>query len=119
MPFHNRKYLLERRKALRSNLTPSEAKLWKVLKGKKLQGRKFRRQQSIGNYIVDFYCPTENLVIEIDGAQHLTPSGEMSDQERDAFLQSLNLRVIRIPNEVIHHKLEIAVEMIVNAFLDT
>ncbi|MEL6536768.1 MAG: DUF559 domain-containing protein, partial [Bacteroidota bacterium] len=67
---HNRKYLKERRQALRNNLTSAEATLWIFLKGRQLEGKKFRRQPSIGNYIVDFYCPEEQLVIELDGGLH-------------------------------------------------
>lgn len=58
------------RKALRHNLTPAEAKLWTLLKGSQLAGRKFRRQHSVGNFILDFYCPSERLAIELDGAVH-------------------------------------------------
>ncbi len=68
---HNRKYLKENRKMLRSNLTPAEAELWKHLKSSQLYGRKFRRQHSIGNFILDFYCPSEKLAIELDGQIHV------------------------------------------------
>lgn len=54
-------------------MTEAELVLWKVLKGKKLQGRKFRRQNSIGYYIADFYCPSERLIIELDGQHYYTP----------------------------------------------
>jgi len=53
---HNRKYLKQFRQDLRNEMTFSEARLWSCLKGKQLEGRKFRRQHSIGNYIVDFFC---------------------------------------------------------------
>src|SRR3989338_5983072 len=61
----NKKEFKESRKALRKTLTPAEAALWQYLKTGKLKERKFRRQVSIGKYIVDFYCPQENLVIEL------------------------------------------------------
>lgn len=115
MGYHNRKYLENYRRFLRRNLTPSEAKLWNVLKGKRL-GRKFRRQHSIGNYIVDFYCPEEKLVIEVDGVQHYTPYGELSDEERDKYLEQLDIKVLRIPNEVVQYKIEIAIDAILNEF---
>jgi very-short-patch-repair endonuclease len=63
----NRKYLETNRKWLRNNSTSAEAALWKLLKNKQLEGRKFRRQQSIGKYIVDFYCSQEKLIVELDG----------------------------------------------------
>jgi len=57
MQVHNRKYLKDRRKELRNNSTQAEKFLWHYIKDSKLEGRKIRRQHSIGNYIVDFYCP--------------------------------------------------------------
>jgi very-short-patch-repair endonuclease len=60
---HNQEELKNRRKGLRKKLTPAEATLWLLLKDKKLEGRKFRRQHSVGKYIVDFYCPSEKLVM--------------------------------------------------------
>ena len=57
----------EKRRALRQNLTAAEATLWKYIKGRQLQGRKFRRQHPVGPYIVDFYCVEEKLAIELDG----------------------------------------------------
>ena len=69
----NNKTVLEpRRKKLRRNLTPAEAFLWTVLKNSNLAGRKFRRQHSVGNYILDFYCDSEKLVVELDGEVHRT-----------------------------------------------
>ncbi len=79
---HNRKYLEERRKELRKNLTSAEATLWKYLQRKQLDGHKFRRQHSIENFIVDFYCPKEKLIIELDGAYHLDFAQQNYDLER-------------------------------------
>jgi very-short-patch-repair endonuclease len=79
----NRGYLKKARRDLRKNLTPAEATLWLMLKNKQLEGRRFRRQFSIGNFIVDFYCPSEKLVIELDGANHFTNSGSNADFIRD------------------------------------
>ena len=81
---HNLKALENNRKQLRNNLTPAEAALWKMLQNSQLEGRKFRRQHSVGNYILDFYCPSERLCIELDGAYHFTEQGESYDQERIA-----------------------------------
>jgi len=74
--FFNRKYLKSFRSSLRNKSTSAEAVLWNILKSKNLNGRKFRRQHSIGNYIVDFYCASEKLVIELDG----NPHGEYHNQ---------------------------------------
>ena len=97
----NRKYLEERRKELRKNLTPSEATLWKYLQRKQLQGRKFRRQHSIENYIVDFYCASEKLIIELDGAIHLDFAQQNYDYERTQHLEKLGFTVIRFENKLI------------------
>jgi very-short-patch-repair endonuclease len=113
---HNRPELRDYRKELRKNLTPAEAALWKLLKHKNLEGRKFRRQHSIGAYIVDFYCAKERLVIEFDGAQHFTASGVQNDQERDAFLENLGIRVLRFENHLIHQATEGVIEMIIKNF---
>lgn len=94
---NNKKELLARRKNLRNNSTTAEAALWKILKGKKL-GRKFRRQHSVGYYILDFYCPAERLAIELDGAQHFTEEGRKKDAVRTEYLNSLNIRVVRFEN---------------------
>ena len=58
------------RRELRHNLTPAEAALWKMIRGSRLDGRKFRRQHSVGLYILDFYCPAEKLAVELDGQVH-------------------------------------------------
>lgn len=95
---HNRKYLEEYRKELRKNLTSAEATLWKSLQRKQLKGRKFRRQHSIENYIVDFYCPSEQLIVELDGAVHLDFAQQNYDLERTKNLEDLGFNVIRFEN---------------------
>lgn len=98
---HNKKYLEPYRKRLRKSLTPAEAFLWKQLQQKKLYGRKFRRQHSIENYIVDFYCPEEKLVIELDGEGHFNVQGREYDRKRTEFLNTLGIRVIRFENKIV------------------
>ena len=96
---HNRKELESRRKSLRKNSTAAEAMLWSLLKNKQLDGRKFRRQHSVDRYILDFYCPSERLAVELDGEHHFTPAGTVYDDKRTRYLESLNIRVIRFENE--------------------
>ena len=96
---HNIKLLEDQRKSLRKSLTSAEATLWTLLKGKQLEGRKFRRQHSVGYYILDFYCSSENLAVELDGQHHFTDEGLKHDEERTKFLNSKNIRVIRFENE--------------------
>ena len=102
---HNRKYLEERRKELRNNLTPSEATLWKHLQRSQIEGRKFRRQHSIKNYIVDFYCPSEKLIIELDGAVHLDFAQSNYDYERTQNLEGLGYKIIRFENKMVFENL--------------
>ncbi|PCJ57990.1 MAG: cytosine methyltransferase [Planctomycetota bacterium] len=95
---HSLKYL---RIKLRKTLTPAEAKLWTYIQGKQLDGRKFRRQHSVGRYILDFYCPSEKLAIELDGNGHLFPSGYEKDQKRDQHLSEQGITVLRFENKLV------------------
>ena len=115
---HNHKYLEARRKELRKNLTPSEATLWKHLQRKQLKGRKFRRQHSIENYIVDFYCASEKLIIELDGAYHLDFAQQNYDYERTQVLESLGFKVLRFENNLVYENLLDVLENISNHFND-
>ena len=96
---HNLTSSNDRRKELRGNLTPAEAFLWKHLKNSQLDGKKFRRQHSIGPYIVDFFCAECRLAVELDGAGHMTEFGAEADSERSEFLKRFNLTVIRFENK--------------------
>lgn len=89
------------RKASRSSLTSAKAKLWTLLKQSQLDGRKFRRQHSIGRYILDFYCPAERLAIELDGAVHDTHEAQEYDRERDLFLNNHGIKVLRFENKLV------------------
>lgn len=94
-----------RRQALRNNLTQPEQTLWAQLRGQQL-GVKFRRQHGIGHYIVDFYCPQCHMVIEIDGDSHFTTDGLDHDTQRDTYMLSLGLRVLRFTNAEVMNNLE-------------
>lgn len=99
MKIFNKKSLKPRRKELRNNSTQAERHLWRYLKHSQLRGRKFRRQQSIGNYIVDFYCPEEELIIELDGEVRFTPEAQEYDIKRTKYFECIELRVIRFENQ--------------------
>jgi len=116
MTIHNRKYLKQFRKDLRNNLTPAEATLWKALQKSQLEERKFRRQHSVGNYILDFYCPGEKLAIELEGQQHYTASGSERDNIRDEFLKTINIKVLRFENKEVFDNLEDVLEKIKSNF---
>ena len=96
---------LELRRKLRKEMTPPEQKLWDVLRGKKLEF-KFRRQHPIGRYIADFYSRDAHLVVEIDGATHFEPEAIEYDRQRDSFMRSLGLDVLRFTTKEIYENLE-------------
>jgi very-short-patch-repair endonuclease len=89
------KGLKEFARTLRKNMTDAERFIWSRLRRKQIKGRQAYRQQIIGDYIVDFYCPAARLVIEIDGGQHCLPEGIQKDRVRDGYLDSLGLTVLR------------------------
>ena len=97
---HNPK-LSHNAKVLRRNMTKEERHLWYDFL--RTYPIRFLRQKVFGNYIVDFYCSKASLVIELDGSQHFEPSEILKDKERTEYLESLGLRVIRIPNNEINH----------------
>ena len=101
MPEYNKPALKQIRQHLRNNATPAERALWKLLKGKQLANFKFRRQHSIDNYIVDFYCPYRMLVIELDGEVHNNFAAKENDNERDAYLNSQGITVLRFENKLV------------------
>jgi very-short-patch-repair endonuclease len=86
--------LRDRARELRKTGILHEVLLWRYLKKNQLHGLDFDRQKIIGNYIVDFYCASDALVIEIDGSSH--DKKVEYDQERDAYLKSLGLRVLHL-----------------------
>jgi len=112
----NRKHLKTRRKELRTEGTAAEAVLWKQLHKRKLAGKKFRRQQSIGPYIVDFFCPECRLIVELDGAPHYGILDDNYEAERSAYLEQLGLKIIRFENRIILHNLEAVLETIQHEF---
>ena len=101
MKIFNKKIYKQRRKTLRNNPTQAERHLWRYLKNKQLAGLKFRRQHGIGHYIVDFYCPEINLIIELDGQPHFEEEGIKYDKIRSNYLNELGLKIIRFENQEI------------------
>lgn len=113
---HNKKYLKNRRQELRNNATSAEAFLWKYLSNSQLNNRKFRRQHSIENYIVDFYCPSEYLIIELDGEVHNNSIAEEKDAERDNHLKELGFNVLRFENRLVFDNLNGVLKTITENF---
>ncbi|MFP8816200.1 endonuclease domain-containing protein [Acinetobacter johnsonii] len=97
---------------LRNNMTDAEQLLWRKLRRKQILGLQFYRQKPILNFIVDFYCPAANLVIECDGGQHYTAEGLEADRARDQALAQLGLSVLRFDNRQILTEIDGVVEKI-------
>ncbi|MFN6535072.1 MAG: endonuclease domain-containing protein [Nostoc sp. EkiNYC01] len=102
--------LVERAKELRKNMTPAEKKLWCEY----LSDFQFRvlRQRPINHFIVDFYCPTLQVVIEIDGDSHFTDEGQDYDIERTRILEGYGLKIIRFTNSQVLNQFDSVCEQI-------
>lgn len=95
------KNLKQYSRELRKEMTNAEILLWTKIKSKQLKNYQFYRQKIIGDFIVDFYCPKAKLIIELDGGQHYSVEGKQKDLQRDTYLTSLDLKVLRFSdNEV-------------------
>ncbi|HEY1721656.1 MAG TPA: DUF559 domain-containing protein [Magnetospirillaceae bacterium] len=87
-----------RARQLRANATDAERRLWSLLRDRRLQKYKFRRQRPVGPYIVDFICMEHRLIIEADGGQHADSD---RDERRTIWLEARNWRVLRFWNNEI------------------
>ncbi len=113
---NNLKHLKVYRKELRNNPTKSESMLWKAIQRKQLNGRKFRRQHSLGNFIVDFYCPQERLIVELDGEVHNNFVNESYDDKRTEGLKALGMKVIRFENKLVFGQIDMVLDAIRQEF---
>lgn len=95
---------------LRKNLTPAEALLWEALRGKRLEGLRFRCQHPVGNFILDFYCPTCKLVVEVDGEIHQAQVDY--DLDRTNKLAEYGYTVLRFSNQQVMNDLPLVLEEI-------
>ncbi|MGY6528781.1 MAG: type ISP restriction/modification enzyme [Cyanobacterium sp.] len=105
--------LLEKARQLRAKQTPTEVILWECLRRNRLFNFKFRRQHNIGSFIVDFYCHSAKLVIEVDGKIHEKSEQKDKDKNRDEWLKSQGLKVLRITNEMVINNLEETLNIII------
>jgi very-short-patch-repair endonuclease len=97
---------------LRKESTPSETLLWGQLRSRRLFGLKFRRQQPIEQYIVDFYCSEKRLAIEVDGSIHYVGKTEIYDKKRQADLESLGITVLRFTSGEVTHNMDGVIQSI-------
>jgi very-short-patch-repair endonuclease len=103
-----------RARSMRRQPTNAESKLWQRLRRNQL-GVRFRTQVAVLRFIVDFYCPSRRLVVEVDGGAHDARSD--ADTERDRILEALRFRVLRVRNEDVLEDLEAVVQVIANALV--
>lgn len=93
-------------KNLRKNATIQERRLWNLLKNRQFYNLKFKRQQPVGEYIVDFICKEAKIIIEVDGGQHNTNDNIRRDKERTDYLEGLGYKVIRFWNNEIYEDID-------------
>ena len=103
---------LKNAKEMRSNMTPAETKMWRILRGKRFQDLKFKRQVLIGNYIVDFLCENKKIIIEIDGGQHNEELNIQSDNNRTHYLENNGYKVLRFWNDEVMKNINGVMEVI-------
>lgn len=106
----------EKSRELRNNMTKQERKFWNIVRNRKFYGYRFLRQVVIGNYIVDFVCKSEFIVVEIDGGQHNFIDNINNDNLRTEYLESMGYRVLRFWNNDIDNNIEGVYEEMKKAF---
>jgi very-short-patch-repair endonuclease len=104
------KRITKRARALRKSMSGAEVILWTRLRGRSDDRPTFRRQHPIGSVIVDFYCPSVRLAIEVDGRTHWGDDAQWRDEKRDRWLQSQGITVLRIPASRIYNDLNSVVD---------
>jgi very-short-patch-repair endonuclease len=108
----NSKSYTARRKALRRSLSKAEAVIWLHLSRKQMNGFKFRRQYSVNQYVIDFYCPELKLAIEIDGDSHYGYLSEKYDNERQKYIESFGIHFMRFTNDDVCNNINGVLQMI-------
>jgi very-short-patch-repair endonuclease len=101
-----------KRKQLRNNMTMAENILWGKLKGKQIETCKFRRQYSVNEFVIDFYCPELKLAIEIDGESHFQDNAVEYDKERQVLIESIGIEFLRFNNNEVYTNLNGVLEVI-------
>jgi very-short-patch-repair endonuclease len=96
----------EKRRFLRSHLPKPEAILWKHLSRRQMLGYKFRRQYSVDQFVMDFYCPELKLAVEVDGDTHFIGKAPEYDNARQLYIESFGIRFVRVRNADVCDSLE-------------
>ncbi|KAB2879818.1 endonuclease domain-containing protein [bacterium] len=105
----NQKIQKEKRRALRKRSTRSEHMLWQNLRNRGIDGFKFRRQFSVGPFVLDFYCPELKLAIEVDGYSHDSEEAKKYDAERQEIIETYGVVFVRIRDEEVKENIELAI----------
>ncbi|MBI4686156.1 MAG: DUF559 domain-containing protein [Nitrospirae bacterium] len=101
-----------KRRILRSNMPLAEVLLWSKLKSKQV-GYKFRRQYSIGKFVIDFYCPQLKLAIEIDGESHYREMSSRRDRTRQTTIESFEISFLRFTNQEVYENIDGVLQKII------
>lgn len=110
---YNRTDEKNKRRMLRGNMPQAEIILWSKLKNKGLKKYKFRRQYSVGKFVIDFYCPKLKLAIEVDGDSHFIEGSKARDMERQTILESFGITFLRFTNREISENINVVLTKIV------
>ncbi len=116
--FINRESETNRRRQLRGSMPEAEVILWSRLKGRQLLGCKFRRQYSVGSFVIDFFSVETKLGTELDGDSHFRAGAAEYDREHNRFIESFGIRIVRILNTEVYDNLDGVLEMIGREILE-
>lgn len=111
---YNKSQEKEKRRQLRKNQTKTEEILWQKIRNRQLNGYKFRRQYSVNQFVLDFYCPQEKLAIEIDGDSHFVDGAQEYDQLRQNIIESFGIRFLRFTNDDVYQNIDAVLEVILS-----
>ena len=111
---NNLKDTKDLRQGLRLTATPAEVTLWQFLKKSQVGGLKFRRQHSVGEFVLDFYCPEIKLDLELDGEVHNSPMAYERDMKRTQYLNHLGISVLRYHNDVVFNNVQGIIDSILH-----
>jgi len=106
------------RQSLRAEMPSAEYVLWSKLRKRQMMGYKFRRQYSVGPYVVDFYCAELRLAIEVDGDSHFQTDAQSHDREREAFIKSFGIDFLRFRNVEVFEELSAVLDSIARRVLE-
>ena len=114
----NRSSEKERRRALRNSMTPAEVLLWSRLKSRQILDCKFRRQYSVGVYIIDFYSVEAKLGIEVDGDSHFHGGAAQYDRSRQDYIESFGIKIVRFNDAEVCGNIDGVLEVLASEIQD-